>query len=114
MRSQDDKQGTWEVLRLGCQLFVVTLVVALAAAACAALVGCSAFKGPAQTYGKAGVGTEAPHNINPMVGLGREWETGAAVEVRYEPRLRVDEPSSRGFPEALGRVFGELKVPLGR
>jgi hypothetical protein len=96
-------------------LTVALHVVALGLGVLAALMlfgGC-AFRGPGQTYARCGLGSPARHNVEPMIGAGYEWDTGAEVEVQYRPWFRVEEPSTRGFPQEIGRVYGEVKIPLG-
>ena len=94
-------------------LRAVTLVLAILCALMA-FGGCSAFQGPGQPYARCGVGSPARHNIEPMIGAGYEWQTGAEVEVQYRPWFRVEDPSTRGFPQEIGRVYGQVKIPLGR
>ncbi len=118
MKTQEERDaGSWECLRIGCRLFVVTLAVVALAAACAALMGCSGirsgFSGRGRPYGRVGVGTPARHTIEHRLGLGYEWEGGAEVELNYRPWDRVDEPSTRGFPREVGRVYLDAKIPFG-
>ena len=87
--------------RLSC------VVVALLLASCA-------FKGPGYPYAKCGVGSPARHNVELRAGGGYRWETGAQVEATYRPWLRVEDPSTRGFPQEIGRFMVEAEMPLGR
>ncbi len=118
MKTQDDKSSSWECLGILFRLAAVTLFVVALAASCAALVGCSGirsgFSGHGRPYGRVGVGTPARHTIEHRLGLGYEWEGGAEVELNYRPWDRVDEPSTRGFPREVGRVYLDAKIPLGR
>jgi len=99
----------------GIMTLLLQLVALVMGGLCALLIcGCSAFRGPGQPYARCGVGSPARHNLEPMVGAGYEWQTGAEVEVQYRPILRVEEPSSRGFPQEIGRVYAGAKIPLGR
>ncbi len=78
------------------------------------LTGCSAWQGRPRPYAVVGVASPARHNIEPRVGGELRWPGGAEVRALYEPWLRVEEPSSRGFPEEVGRFEIEASIPVGR
>lgn len=88
-----------------------TTATAWLAAAVLLLGGC-AFKGSGYPYAKTGLGSPARHNVEPMIGAGYQWDTGASCEIRYQPWFRVEDPSTRGFPQEIGRVYAEATIPL--
>ena len=81
--------------------------------ACFLLTGCTAFCGKPQLFGVARGGTEARHNVDAEVGLRGQWRSGAEATITGGRRMRVEEPSSRGFP-AETLVHGEVIVPLNK
>ena len=78
------------------------------------LAGCSAFSGPKKPYARVGAAFPAAHNLQPKVGGGVMWDTGARAELTYRPTLRIEEPSTRGDPEWMGGFYADVIVPLGR
>jgi len=100
----------WETLRVG---LVACAIIFAGAALAVLLTGCSGFKGGKRPYAELGVRSPARHNVAPKAGLGYEWKGGAQVEAGYEPYLRVEDPSTRGFPQEIGRFYLRSKIPLG-
>ena len=78
-----------------------------------ALTSCAAFQGKPRPYAILGVASPARHNIEPRVGAEARWASGASIEAVYQPWFRVEDPSTRGFPEEIGRFSVETRVPIG-
>ena len=94
--------------------FYLVLLLWLACIVIVTLAGCAGFQGGGRPFARVGLGSPARHNVEILAGGGYEWAGGASTEITYRPWLRVEDPSSRGFPQEVGRVFAEAKIPLGR
>lgn len=73
------------------------------------LAGCSA---PSRWDAVGRCGSPGRHNVDASVGPRATWANGAYVEVLGGRRFRVEEPSSRGFPEEW-QIFAEASIPIG-
>ena len=63
-------------------------------------------------YAIFGLGLPERHTVETKAGAGCVWPSGVQAEITYEPWLFDQSDTSRGRQE-LGRVFGEVKIPLG-
>ena len=58
------------------------------------------------------IGSTDPHNVSPGIGLATEYESGAKSRVLWTPRLRVEDPSTRGEQRWLGGFLLEYQHPI--
>ena len=77
------------------------------------LLSSCCFRGPGRPYARVGAAFPKAHNLQPKVGGGYMWDTGARAEITYRPTLRIEDPSTRGDPEWMGGVFADVIIPLG-
>ena len=77
-------------------------------AAAVILCGCES------TQYRAIVGVSSPgrHNVEPRVGIRAIHQDGVEYRVLYRPRLRIEDPSTRGLPREVGAFEIEVEVPL--